>query len=454
MKKLSMIAAGVGVALAVSLAGCTSEPTFEDFESQEVTITLGNQPPAAQEAELAYYNERVDAFRAAHPNWTVETSEAVYDAQSFPAQLAAGNLPTVIGVPYSEMNGLIERGQVADVTAALGVSGLEGQLNEATLKIVQDGSGNVYGVPTDAYALGLAYNRALFSEAGLDPDDPPSTWDEVRDAARTITEVTGQPGFLQLTTSNQGGWILTAQTVARGGAMENEAGTEVTFDSDETRAALEYLRALRWEDDTMGSNFLLDATGVAQAFAAGQAGMFVIQSGAYQPLTELLGFPGEDFGFAAMPTLDEGADVVTLSGGNVEIINAEATEAQKVAALSWIDFFWLDKFRSEDAARADAQIKADQGTAVAIPGLPPVSEEQYTTYLEWIADLNNVPVENFAPYLALAKNQVVHPEPAVAAQELYAILDPVVQAVLTDENADIDALLAEAAAAMQAKLDR
>ena len=45
-------------------------------------------------------------------------------------------------------------------------------------------------------------------------------------------------------------------------------------------------------------------------------------------------------------------------------------------------------------------------------------------------------------------------EPIVHTQELYAALDPVVQAVLTDKNADIDALLDAANKQVQAILDK
>jgi multiple sugar transport system substrate-binding protein len=45
-------------------------------------------------------------------------------------------------------------------------------------------------------------------------------------------------------------------------------------------------------------------------------------------------------------------------------------------------------------------------------------------------------------------------EPTVHTQELYAALDPVVQAVLTDKNADIDALLTKANNEVQAILDK
>lgn len=446
------IAATAAVALA-GLTACTGAPSAEDFDKQQVTITIGNQPPASQEAELAYFTEKIDAFRSAHPNWTIETSEATWDPQTFAAQLAGGNLPTVFGVPFTEMSGLIQRGQVADVTAALDTTGLAGQLNASTLEIAQDVEGQVYGIPTDAYALGLAYNRSLFEEAGLDPDSPPTTWDEVRTAAAAISEVTGKTGYAQLTKDNQGGWILTAQVYSLGGTMENAEGTEVTFDSDETRAALDIVRTMRWEDDSMGSNFLLGAADLAQAFAAGEVGMFVIQSLAYQPVVEVFGMPASDFGFTTLPTAD-GGDPVTLSGGNVEIINAKATEAQKVAAVEWIDFYKLEKYRSEEAAVADAQLKVDQGTAVAIPGLAPVSDEQYATYLGWIADLNNVPTANFQPYLDRAPMQTVVPEPKSDSQELYAALDPVVQAVLTDEAADVDSLVSGAAKSVQALLAR
>lgn len=454
MKLTSKALAAVAVAGLLSLAACApSAPTAEDIDKQDVTITIGNQPPATQEAELAYFNEKLDAFRAAHPNWTIETSEATWDPQTFAAQLAAGSLPTVFGVPFTEMSGLIQRGQVADITDALATTDLAESLNASTLAIAQDAKGQVYGIPTDAYSLGLAYNRAIFEEAGLDADNPPTTWDEVRDAAKTIAEKTGKTGFSQLTKDNQGGWILAAETYSRGGTMENADGTEVTFDADATKDALQYLHDLRWEDNSMGSNFLLGAADLAQQFAAGQVGMFVIQSLAYQPVVEVFGMPSEDFGFTTLPTVS-GDETVTLAGGNVEIVNAKATEAEKVAAVEWIDYYKLAKYRTEDAALEDANLKVEQNTAVAIPGLSPVSDEQYATYLGWIASVNNVPTSNFQPYLDRAPKQTVLSEPVANAQELYAALDPVVQAVLTDENADIDSLVAEAAKAVQGKLGR
>jgi hypothetical protein len=50
-------------------------------------------------------------------------------------------------------------------------------------------------------------------------------------------------------------------------------------------------------------------------------------------------------------------------------------------------------------------------------------------------------------------NQKPIGEPSAHTQELYAALDTVVQAVLTDKNANIDALLKQATSDVQAIVD-
>jgi hypothetical protein len=64
-------------------------------------------------------------------------------------------------------------------------------------------------------------------------------------------------------------------------------------------------------------------------------------------------------------------------------------------------------------------------------------------YLGWVKDLINVPVTQFAGYTN-SKLKLI-PEPAAATQQTYAALDPVVQKILTDKNADIKQTLDSAA---------
>jgi hypothetical protein len=57
------------------------------------------------------------------------------------------------------------------------------------------------------------------------------------------------------------------------------------------------------------------------------------------------------------------------------------------------------------------------------------------------------------PFTSKIFDQPLINEPVAHTQELYAALDPVVQAVLTDPNADINALLDAANTQVQAVLD-
>ena len=47
----------------------------------------------------------------------------------------------------------------------------------------------LYGLPTSNYTQGLIYNRTLFTEAGLNPADPPTTWAQVETDAAKIAKL-------------------------------------------------------------------------------------------------------------------------------------------------------------------------------------------------------------------------------------------------------------------------
>ena len=157
------------------------------------------------------------------------------------------------------------------------------------LATAQDAEGNIFGVPRQAYGIGLQYNRDLFTQAGLDPDKPPTTWDEVRAAAKAIAEKTGQAGYVQMSQSNTGGWQTTVATYARGGRMEqvNEDGTR-HLDRQQPRhqGRARVPQGPPLGGRLMGSNFLFDWGTSNQAFAAGQVGMYTQGADVYTSLVQ------------------------------------------------------------------------------------------------------------------------------------------------------------------------
>ena len=85
--------------------------------------------------------------------------------------------------------------------------------------------------------------------------------------------------------------------------------------------------------------------------------------------------------------------------------------------------------------------------------LPVLDRETYEESLTWIEPYINVPRDQMTPFIEGVWEQTPVGEPKGKTQEIYALLDTVVQAVLTDQNADIDALLEKADADAQALLD-
>ena len=241
----------------LTACGASEDPAAEPTGpvTIEVAIDAGLEQPA-----IDAFDERIAQFEEANPDVQVETKEFTWSGTTFAAELAGGTLPDVFPIPFTDGRALIERQQIADVSDLVAELPYADQFNPTIAAAGQDADGAMWAVPIAAYNQGLHYNRALFEEAGLDPDDPPATWDEVREAAKAIADKTGQAGYAHMTQSNTGGWILTTETYALGGRVVEGEGEEATatVDNDATVAALEMLREMRWEDDSMGASFLYD----------------------------------------------------------------------------------------------------------------------------------------------------------------------------------------------------
>lgn len=433
-----------------SLAACSSEEPADP--NGPVTLNVvGLLPGAAPEAQQALADE-VAAFQDENPNITVVTHEYEWKATTFAADLAGGTLPTVFEIPFTDAKTLIANGQIADMQSYLTQLEYAGDFNENLLEYGKGQDGHVYAIPAKSiYAVGLHYNRTLFEQAGLDPDSPPTTWDEVREYAKKIADATGQAGFAQMAVDNTGGWQLTVDTYARGGRVSSEDGTTATLTNDATKAALQFLKDLRWTDNSMGANFNYNWVSINQAFAAGQIGMYTSGQDVYTSLVQANNIDPDTYGLTMIPL--EGADAGVLGGGTMAAVSARATEAEKAAAIKWIDFHYLRKYTNQEAAETHAKIQVASEQPVGTPELPIFSRDQYEQYQQWIAPYVNVPLDQMTSFTSEVFDAPLINEPPIATQDIYAALDTVVQAVLTDENADIDALLEEANTKAQRAID-
>lgn len=447
------------------LAGCASDDPADEpagggdgetaVADEPVEISVVSLIPGSEQAAFDAFDERVAQFEEKYPNITVEGVEYEWRATTFAAQLAGGTLPDVFEIPLTDAKTLIANGQLADIDAQFNELSYASEFNETLLQSGKGEDGHVYAIPAKSiYGVALHYNRDLFTQAGLDPDKPPTTWDEVREYAKQIHDATGVAGFATMAANNTGGWQMTAATYSRGGRVQeaNEDGTyTATLDNDATRAHLQFLHDLRWEDDSILADTTLDWGTINEAFAGGQLAMYTSGSDVLNSLMETNGLDPATYGLTAIPL--EGDDAGVLVGGTLAAVNTKADDAVKDAAVKWIDFWYLSTLRDQEQAVADAQVRNEGGQGVGTPVLPIFSREQYEQELEWKADYINVPLDQMTGYTDVMFDQPVVGEPSRATQPFYGLLDTAIQSVLTDEGVDIDGLLADLNSQAQTLLD-
>ena len=448
----------VGVlALSGTLVACSSgdknnnsgSSTTLDPNTKVTLNVVGLLPGAKPEAQQALA-DLVTQFQTANPNITVKTHDYEWKATTFAADLAGGTLPTVFEIPFTDAKTLIANQQISDMQAYLTQLSYASSFNKNLLQYGQGDNGDVYAIPAKSiYAIGLHYNRDLFTQAGLDPSKPPTTWDEVRADAKAIATKTGQAGFAQMSQDATGGWQLTVDTYARGGRMED--GKKATLTNDATKAALQFLKDLRWTDNSMGANFSYDWSGINQAFAAGKIGMYTSGQDVYTSLVQTNNIDPKSYGLTMIPL--SGSSSGVLGGGTMAAVSSKATNNEKAAAVKWIDFYYLSKYTNQAAAVKNAQTQVASKQPVGTPELPIFSQAQYQQYEDWIKPYVNVPLDQMTTFTSNVFSAKLVNEPAMATQDVYKSLDPVVQAVLTNKDANIDQLLSDANSKAQRAID-
>ena len=439
-------AVAVASLLAVCAGSVSSAAAKSGSAGATVTINVASLRPGSSDEAKKQFNDNVALFEKQHPNIDVKPVEYAWNGATFAAQLAAGRLPTVFTVPFTDARTLGEHRQVADITAGVKKWAYFKKFQKTIIAEATTGTGRIIGVPYAAYAQALHYNRQLFKQAGLNPNKPPTTWAQLRKYAKQISDRTGATGYAQMgLNDNTAGWIATTVTYTLGGRMEKGRGTSATatLNNPNTVQALNLLRQMRWNDKSMGSTFDYTWPTINQAFAAGKIGMFINGSDIYTFLVQAANLDPNIYAIAPLP-LAKNKNAGVLGGGSIAVVRPDTKGAKLDAALKWIDFFYMEKLIKKPAALRDAKILVANKQPVGVPAFPIFNKRQYDVANSWIKPYINVPINQMAPFLRGIFKQNLYPEPAASTQSVYHALDPVVQAVFADRNANIAGLLAQA----------
>ncbi|MFE0517490.1 ABC transporter substrate-binding protein [Streptomyces sp. NPDC058954] len=431
--------------LALAASACGSGD--DGSSGGKTRITVNCEPPKSAEVDRGFFEQDVAAFEKKHPDIDVVAHDAFpcQDPKTFDAKLAGGQMEDVFYTYFTDAKHVVDIHQAADLTPFVkelkSYSTIQKQLRD-----IYTVDGRIYGVPRTGYSMGLIYNRKLFQKAGLDPDKPPTTWEEVRADAKKIAALgDGTVGYADYSAQNQGGWHFTAELYSQGGDVVGADGKKATIDTPEGHAVLQNLHDMRWTDDSMGSKQLLVINDVQQMMGSGKLGMYLSAPDNIPILVKEKGGDYKDLALAPMP-----GGKGTLIGGDGYMFNKHDTPAQIRAGLKWLDHMFLTPGKGflGDYARAK---KANAPVGLPEPrlftGAADATDQQ-------VKKANaNVPVENYQAFLDGNQSLQMKIEPP-DAQQIYSVLDSTVSAVLTKKDANIDQLLKDASGKIDGILAR
>ena len=270
-------------------------------------------PSGSERTEIVYWqyyyetkanlmNELIKEFEAANPD--IKVTQQTFPYENYNTKVAAsvptGKGPNVINLYYGWLPSYIEAGYLQPLP---GSAFSAEKVEKEFLPLVDAAKfdGKYYAIPTAVRSLALFYNKDLFKEAGLDPENPPQTLEEMVDAAKKLTKYDKNGNFTQVgmsfqLTGQMHHWIREILFRQFGGAPYSEDGKTVTYNSDACAKALQFATDLQTKDKFGMPNFMTDDV---TAFKAGAMAMNI--DGSFR-LGTLASVPELHYGVSEIPS--------------------------------------------------------------------------------------------------------------------------------------------------------
>ena len=233
---------GAGGLAAVAAFGA---PVVRHAAAQEaVTIDFWNWWDVGRQPLM---DSIIAGFQEEFPNVTVNNVPQTWDRRDevVVTALAGGEPPEVLMVSRAEIVKFADSGAITPITQYVEAAGIDPEAyypSEISSMWWED---ELYALPMPTAGGETSlyfYNTALFEEAGLDPESPPETWDELDAAAEALTKRTSD-GALEVVGVNLSVSHLAfiAQLYTNNGTLLSDDLRTVTFNSEQGVETLQWL---------------------------------------------------------------------------------------------------------------------------------------------------------------------------------------------------------------------
>ena len=277
--------------------------------------------------------------------------------------------------------------------------------------------GKTWSIPFQRSTIVLYWNKDAFKDAGLDPEKPPATWDEMASMGARLVKKDSSGNVsrwgLEIPSTGYAYWMLQALAIENGQKMMNEAGTEVYLTAPKTVAALDYWVGLSRKQEVMPKGSIDWAT-LRSDFLEGKTAMMWHTTG---NLTAVKNGARFNFGVAMLPARERRGS--PTGGGSFYIFKSASPEQQ--AAVKFI------RWMTAPERAAEWSIKT---------GYVAVSPAAYKTKA----------MEDYAkgfPAATVARDQLEYAVPELSVHEngrIYKFVGDAVQSAVTGSASAKDAL--------------
>lgn len=334
-------ALGVMLALVLSLTGCGAQNNAPAEGKKPVKIvfwySLGGKI-----AETT--KKMVDEFNRTHPDIQVEAVyQGSYDdaINKLKQSIQSKNTPHVMQVYDIGTRFMVDSKAVVPVQKWIDAEKMDMTTFEPNIMAYYTVDNKLYSMPFNTSTPILYYNKDMFKAAGLDPEQPPRTFEQLTDAARKLTlkddaGKTTRPGIALAIY----GWFfeqfLATQNAlyANNGNGRDGRATAVAFDGAAGEKTLQWWKDM--VDEGIAANMGRKTADTQKAFIAGQTAMTVDSTAV---LADIMSGVNGKFavGTAFLPR-PAGADGgVIIGGGSLWLLAGHPAEEEK-AAWEFIKF--------------------------------------------------------------------------------------------------------------------
>lgn len=362
---------------------------------------------AAQAVEIEYWqyvfetrvkamDELIANFQKANPDITVKQVTfpyADYQTRVIAANMA-GNGPDVMQLFYGWLDKFAAGGLLQPLpTDAFPHDKIESEFFPIVSAMKR--GDDYYGLPTAVRSLALFYNKKIFTEAGLDPNNPPKTLDEFVAAAEKIAKHDASGNLTQAgSTLDMGGqdhqWWREVLIRQYGGTPYTDNDQKVAYDSEAGIKALKFYTSLQLEKKIGQAGFMDEGQA---AFRGGKAGMTIdgtFRLGSFKSIKDF------EWGVTELPANAEGVRS-NYASYFANGINAK-TEGEELEAskkfLAYISSpeamdIWLKTVGELPARRSAALTDANLNDPIYSPFLKGLEYAHTTLFMDEAAQRQN-----------------------------------------------------------------